>query len=46
MDIQSELAKSDSCLISQISRSIKEIPKYCHIGIKEWQGIEKREKYK
>ena len=32
--------------LSQISRGIKEILKYCHTGIKEWQGIEKREKYK
>ena len=32
--------------LSQISRGIKEILKYCHIGIKEWQEIEIREKYK
>lgn len=32
--------------LSQISRGIKEILKYCHTGIKEWQEIEKREKYK
>ena len=32
--------------LSQISRGIKEILKYCHTGIKEWQKIEKRCKYK
>ena len=32
--------------LSQISRGIKEILKYCHTGIKEWQEIEIREKYK
>lgn len=32
--------------LSQISRGIKEILKCCHTGIKEWQGIEKRGKYK
>lgn len=32
--------------ISQISRGIKEILSYCHKGIKEWQKIEKRDKYK
>ena len=28
--------------LSQISRGIKEILKYCHTGIKEWQDIEQR----
>lgn len=32
--------------LSQISRGIKEILKYCHKGIKDWQEIEIREKYK
>ena len=32
--------------LSQISRGIKEILKYCHTGIKEWQKIEQRCKYK
>ncbi len=32
--------------ISQMARGIKEILKYCHTGIKEWQEVEKREKYK
>lgn len=32
--------------LSQISRGIKEILKFCHTGIKEWQEIEKRKKYK
>lgn len=32
--------------LSQIARGIKEILKYCHTGIKEWQGIEERDKYK
>lgn len=32
--------------ISQISRGISEILKYAKTGIKEWQKIEKREKYK
>ena len=32
--------------LSQIARGIKEILKYCHTGIKEWQEIEIREKYK
>lgn len=32
--------------ISQIARGIKEILKYAHTGIKEYQKIEKREKYK
>ena len=30
----------------QISSGIKEILKYAHTGIKEWQNIEEREKYK
>ena len=28
--------------LSQMSRGIKEILKYCHTGIKEWQDIEQR----
>ena len=32
--------------LSQISRGIKEILKYCHTGIKEWQDIEQRPDYK
>ena len=32
--------------LSQISRGIKEILKYCHTGIKEWQNIEQRPEYK
>lgn len=32
--------------ISQIARGIKEILSYCHTGIKEWQQIEIRTKYK
>lgn len=32
--------------LSQILKGIKEILKYCHTGIKEWQEIEEREKYK
>ncbi|WP_283589578.1 transposase, partial [Staphylococcus nepalensis] len=32
--------------LSQMARGIKEILKYCHTGIKEWQKIEKREKNK
>lgn len=32
--------------LSQISRGIKEILKYCHTGIKEWQNIEQRLEYK
>ena len=32
--------------ISQMARGIREILKYCHTGIKEWQEIEEREKYK
>lgn len=32
--------------LSQMARGIKEILKYCHTGIKEWQKIEVREKYK
>lgn len=32
--------------LSQVARGIKEILKYCHTGIKEWQKIEIREKYK
>ncbi len=32
--------------LSQISRGIKEILKYCHTGIKEWQDIEQRPEYK
>lgn len=31
---------------NQISRGISEILKYAHVGIKEYQKIEKREKYK
>lgn len=30
----------------QISSGIREILKYAHTGIKEWQNIEEREKYK
>ena len=30
----------------QISRGIREILKHAHTGIKEWQNIEEREKYK
>lgn len=32
--------------LSQMARGIKEILSYCHTGIKEWQNIEEREKYK
>lgn len=32
--------------LSQMSRGIKEILKYCHTGIKEWQDIEQRPDYK
>ena len=32
--------------LSQIARGIKEILKYAHTGIKEWQQIEIRDKYK
>ena len=32
--------------ISQMSRGISEILKYAKVGIKEWQKIEKRDKYK
>lgn len=32
--------------ISQISRGIKEILSYCHIGIRKWQKIEARDKYR
>ena len=31
---------------SQIAKGIKEILKYAHSGIKEWQEIEEREKYR
>ena len=32
--------------LSQMARGIKEILKYCHTGIKEWQEIEHQEKIK
>ena len=32
--------------MSQMARGIKEILKYCHTGIKEWQNIEHKEKIK
>jgi len=32
--------------ISKMARGIREILKYCHTGIKEWQEVEKREKYR
>ena len=32
--------------LSQIARGISEILKYAHTGIKEYQKIERREKYK
>lgn len=32
--------------LSQIARGISEILKYAHTGIKEYQKIEKREKYR
>lgn len=32
--------------LSQMARGIKEILSFCHTGIKEWQDVETREKYK
>lgn len=32
--------------LSQMARGIKEILSYCHTGIKDWERIEKRKKYK
>ena len=32
--------------LSQIARGIKEILKYAHTGVKEWQEIEVRQKYR
>ena len=32
--------------MSQIAKGIREILKYAHKGIKEWQEIEVKEKYK
>ena len=32
--------------MSQIAKGIKEIVKYAHKGIKEWQEIEVKEKYR
>lgn len=32
--------------LSQIAKGIKEMLKYCHDGIKLWENIECREKYK
>ena len=46
IEASKSLRKKIIVWISQISRGIKEILKYCHTGIKEWQKIEKRSKYK
>ncbi len=46
IEASKSLRKTVIVWFSQISRGIKEILKYCHTGIKEWQEIEKREKYK
>ena len=40
------LRKKVRVWISKISRGISEILKYVHTGIKEYQKIEKREKYR
>ena len=40
------LKKSSIVWLSQIARGIKEILKLAHTGIKEWQQVEVREKYR
>lgn len=46
IEASKSLRKKIIVWISQISRGIKEILKYCHTGIKEWQDIEQRPEYK
>ena len=46
LEVSKSLRSKIIVWLSQISRGIKEILKYCHTGIKQWQEIEQREKYK
>ena len=46
IEASKSLRKKIIVWLSQLARGIKEILKYCHTGIKEWQEVEKREKYK
>ena len=46
IEASKSLRKKVVVWISQITRGIKEILSYCHTGIKEWQKIETRDKYK
>lgn len=46
IEASKSLRKKIIVWLSQIARGIKEILKYCHTGIKEWQKIDTREKYK
>lgn len=46
IEASKSLRKKVVVWISQISRGIKKILSHCHTGIKEWQKIEKRDKYK
>lgn len=46
IEASKSLRKKIIIWLSQMARGIKEILKYCHTGIKEWQKIEIREKYK
>ena len=46
IEASKKLKKKVVVWISQISRGIKKILSHCHTGIKEWQKIEKRDKYR
>ena len=46
IETSKSLRKKVIVWISQISRGIKEILSYCHSGIKQWQKIEIRDKYR
>ncbi len=46
VEASKSLRKKVVVWISQISRGIKKILSHCHMGIKEWQKIEVRDKYR
>lgn len=46
IEASKSLRKKIVVWLSQIAKGIKAILSYCHTGIKEWQEIEEREKYK
>ena len=46
IDASKSLKRKSIVWLSQIAKGVKEILKYAHQGIKEWQDIKKVEKYK